>query len=118
MLVLGSAQVIRVSGNARISADQTERAQFAFQDETSALAALIEDAVAEIGESATLLRLSDWSGTKPVRPTDAAKPFAEHVGPSRGKGLGADLASAAVSVPGVPDLLRKGLETGNRECLW
>ena len=99
VLVLGSAQVTRLSGNARISADQTACAPFVFQDETSALFAIIEDATTEVGESQTLLRLNEWPGARRIRDMGAAKPF------------GAELASAAVSIPGVSDLLRKGLET-------
>lgn len=99
MLVLGSAQVTRLSGNARISADLTACAPFVFQDETSALFAIIEDATAEIGESQTLLRINEWPGARRIRDMGTAKPF------------GAELASAAVSIPGVSDLLRKGLET-------
>ena len=99
VLVLGSGQVARVSGNARIVADQTALSQFVFQDATSAMAAIVEDAVVAIGESPTILRL--------------AKPIELH----RDKGLGAELASAAVSVPGVSDLLRKGLETGHLDAL-
>lgn len=117
MLVLGSAQVTRVSGNARIAAEQTARAPFVFRDQTSALVAIIDDAAAEIGESPTLLRLNDWLGTTQVRAVRAAKPFANHIAPSRDKGLGAELARAAVSIPDVSDLLRKGLEADHGDCL-
>ena len=110
VLVLGSAQVTRVSGTLRISADRTACAPFVFQDETSALVAIIEDAAAAIGESRTLLCLNDWPGARRVRDMEVAKPFAGHIRRNRDKGLGAELASAAVSVPGVYDLLRKGLE--------
>jgi hypothetical protein len=118
VLVLGSAQVTRLSGNARISADLTACAPFVFQDETSALVAIIEDAAAEVGESRTLLCLNDWPGARRVRDMEVAKPFAGHIRRSRDKGLGAELASAAVSVPGVSDLLRKGLETDHRDYLY
>jgi len=117
VLVLGSAQVIRVSGNVRISADQTACAPFVFQDETSALVAIIEDPAAEVGESPTLLRLGDWPGRPPARTMEAAKPFAAYIRLGRDTGLGAELASAAVSVPGVSDLLRKGLETDRQGYL-
>ena len=111
VLVLGSGQVARVSGNARISADQTARAQFVFRDETSALVAIIEDAAVAIGES----RRFCASTTGPAGRAAKAAAIRRDIEPDRDTGLGAELASAAVSVPGVSDLLRKGLETDHRD---
>jgi hypothetical protein len=107
VLVLGAAQIIRVSGSARIS-NQAASGQFVFRDQTSMLAATLEDAVAEIGESLALLRLDHRRGKSA---DGMAKPFAGHIRPDRDGGQGAELARAAVSVPGVGELLRKGLET-------
>ncbi|MBN9218309.1 MAG: hypothetical protein J0I79_10170 [Mesorhizobium sp.] len=109
VLVLGAGQVIRVSGSARIS-DQTAEGQFVFQDETSMLAAVLDDAVAEIGESVALLRLDCRSG-KVSSVTGVARTFSRHITSNQDRSSGAALARAAVSVPGVRELLRKGLET-------
>lgn len=110
LLVLGSGQVAHLSGTARIVAGRTAWTQFAFEDDTSALAAIVEDGTVEIDESPTLLRLDRRSRT-----AEAAMPFAWPI--KREIGLGAELASAAVAVPGVHDLLRKGLESGHRDYL-
>ncbi|TPM38497.1 pyridoxamine 5'-phosphate oxidase family protein [Mesorhizobium sp. B2-3-4] len=110
LMVLGAGQIARVSGNARITADWATEPQFVFHDQTSALAAVIEDAVVTTLESPTLLRLE-----RPGAPvTQAALSFARYI--DRDRGVGAELASAALSVPGASDFLRKGLERARRDC--
>ena len=110
VLVLGSGEVASVSGRARITADRTAGSPFVFRDETSALAAVIEDADIAVGDSQTLLRLELLRNRAPRQ--RMRRPLRDHAGMNPNEGLGTELAKAALAVPGIPDLLRRGLETG------
>ena len=113
VMVPGSGEVASVSGRARITADRTAGSPFVFQDETSASAAVIEDADIAVGDSQTLLRLDLLRNRASRQRMRMTKPFRDSAGMNPNEGLGAELAKAALAVPGVPDLLRKGLETGS-----
>ncbi len=58
------------------------------------------------------------SRTRRPRWPSAWKIFVEHVRLNGDKGLGARLAGAALSVPGVTGLLRKGLEKDYKTNLY
>jgi predicted pyridoxine 5'-phosphate oxidase superfamily flavin-nucleotide-binding protein len=118
LLIPGSTRVARFSGSARITTDEAMRAQFVVQNKTPALVIAIDDLAVELCESPALRRANLWPIKPPAHGIDAPKLFVEHIKLNRDKGLGAKLASAALSVPGVSGLLKKSLEKEYKDNLY
>ncbi|MBO4224006.1 pyridoxamine 5'-phosphate oxidase family protein [Bradyrhizobium neotropicale] len=117
LLIPGSTHVVRLSGTAYMTDDEAMRAQFRVQDKTPALAIGIDDLSITMSESPALVRTHLWpmSGRPAI---DPAKVFTEHIKLNKANGLGARLTSAALSVPGMTGLLKKGLENEYKNNLY
>ncbi|SEU18026.1 pyridoxamine 5'-phosphate oxidase family protein [Stigmatella erecta] len=118
LLIPGSTHVAYVSGTARITADEAVRSQFAVQNKVPALVTAIDDAALQLRESPALVRAGMWPVKPPTHGIQAAQLFIEHVKLNKESSLGARLASAALSVPGVSGLLKKGLEKDYKDNLY
>ncbi|MBM7115096.1 pyridoxamine 5'-phosphate oxidase family protein [Archangium primigenium] len=118
LLVPGSPHVAHLSGRAWLTTDDAVRARFVVQDKTPTLAIGVDEPRLEPRESPALVRARLWPA--PARPEglEPSQIFVEHVKLNSDKGLGARLASAALSVPGVTGLLRKGLEKDYKTNLY
>lgn len=117
LLVPGSTRVAVARGRARLTADPAARAPFTVKDKTPLLAIGVELDGFELRDSPALARAAPW----PVVATgdiDPAKLFVEHIRRNRIGGVGATLARASLSVPGVQGLLRKGLDKDYRDNLY
>lgn len=118
LLIPGSTHVVRLAGTAHMTADEVARAQFRVQDKTPALATWIDDLSITISESPALLRAHLWPVAGRPAGIEPAKVFTEHIKLNKANGLGARLTSAALSVPGVTGLLKKGLEKEYKDNLY
>ncbi|WP_224372302.1 pyridoxamine 5'-phosphate oxidase family protein [Hyalangium versicolor] len=118
LLIPGSAYVASVSGTARITTDEAVRSRFAVQGKVPALVTAIDEAAIQIHESPALARANLWPAKPPTHGIHVARLFIEHVKLNKEKGLGARLASVALSVPGVSGLLEKGLEKDYKDNLY
>jgi hypothetical protein len=101
LLVPGASEVAIVRGAAMLTDDATARASFEVQGKVPQLATRVDGVAIERRPSAALARASLWPAT--AAPTDIkpAKMFAEHVRLNKDKGIGARVASAFVSIPGL-----------------
>lgn len=117
LLIPGSTYVAQLSGSAWLTTDEAPRARFVVQGKTPALVTGIDDPTLELRESPTLVRAHLWPVKAPTAGVDA-KIFVAHVKLNSNKGLGARLASAVLSVPGVTGLLQKGLEKDYKNNLY
>lgn len=115
LLVPGSNRIALVRGQARLTTDEAVRARFEVQGKVPLLAIGIEGAEIELRESEALARAKLW----PVEPDQSgiepAKMFAAHLKLNRDKGIGARIASAVVSIPG---LMQKGLDKDYKTKLY
>lgn len=118
LLIPGSTHVAHLSGTASLTTDETARAQFIVQGKTPILVTGIDNPVIELRESPALVRANLWP--VPARPEgiDPGKVFVAHVKLNSDKSLGARLAGAVLSVPGVTGLLQKGLEKDYKNNLY
>jgi predicted pyridoxine 5'-phosphate oxidase superfamily flavin-nucleotide-binding protein len=118
LLIPGADRVALVRGTARLTTDDDARSQFQVQGKTPLLAIGVKTDRIELRDSPALERAALW----PVRPDthgiEPAKLFVEHIKLNRNAGLGAKLASAALAVPGVQSLLKKGLDKDYRDNLY
>jgi hypothetical protein len=117
VLVPGSARLAVVRGRARLTTDAAACARFTVQDRTPLLAIRVEIDSIVLRDSPTLARADLW----PLRTSsgiDAAKLFVEHIKLNRTAGIGATLARASLSVPGMTSLLKKGLDKDYRDNLY
>jgi hypothetical protein len=104
-------------GNAQLTTDEAARARFTVQDKTPLLAIRVDASAIELRASPALTRANLW----PVRAEtdiDPAKLFVEHIKLNKAGGIGAALARASLSVPGVTGLLKKGLDKDYKENLY
>lgn len=115
LLVPGSSQVALVRGQARLTTDETARATFAVRDKAPLLATCVEDLRIELHPSAALERARLWPAATAPADIRPAKMFAEHVKLNRNKGIGARVAGAIVSVPG---MMQKALEKDYKDNLY
>lgn len=115
LLVPGSSQVALLSGAARLTTDEAMRARFTVRSKTPLLAACVEDAVVELRPSGALERARLWPVAARADGIDPAKMFVAHVRLNKSKGLGARLAGAVLSVPG---LMQKGLDKDYERNLY
>ncbi|MEI9988578.1 MAG: pyridoxamine 5'-phosphate oxidase family protein [Rhizomicrobium sp.] len=117
LLVPGSTIVAVIRGEATLTADETLRGKFAVQSKIPLLAVQVETRAITLRDSAALHRANLWPvGTPP--PIEPAKLFVEHIKLNRDEGLGASLAKAALSIPGVQGLLKKGLDKDYKDNLY
>jgi len=115
MIVPGSTTVGIVRGAAHLTDDEECRARFTVEGKVPLLAVGVEQAAIHLRESAALKRAAIWpfTGTSPdIKP---AKMFAAHLKLNKDKGIGAKLASAFVSIPG---LMQKGLDKDYKDNLY
>jgi hypothetical protein len=71
-----------------------------------------------MSESPALVRVQLWPVAGRPADIEPARVFAEHIKLNKANGLGARLTSAALSVPGVTGLLKKGLEKEYKDNLY
>lgn len=117
LLIPGSTHVAVLRGNAQLTTDEAARARFTVQDKTPLLVIRVDDSAIELRASSALARANLW----PVRAEtdiDPAKLFVEHIKLNKAGGIGAALARASLSVPGVTGLLKKGLDKDYKENLY
>lgn len=115
LLIPGCHHVATLTGRATPTTDAAARGEFAVRDRTPAIATRIDYLSVAIVPSAALHRARPWP--TPPAPDDIspAQMFAEHMRINKGKGLGARLASAVVSIPG---LMQKGLDKDYKDNLY
>ncbi|GAO80137.1 pyridoxamine 5'-phosphate oxidase family protein [Sphingopyxis sp. C-1] len=101
LLIPGASSVAIVRGTAMLTDDETARATFAVQGKVPLLATRVDDVDIAIRPSAALARAKLWPAAAAPADIKPAKMFAEHVRLNKDKGIGARIASAFVSVPGV-----------------
>lgn len=115
LLIPGAHRVAIVGGAAMLTTDDAARAAFAVQGKSPLLAIRTPQASVTLHDSAALARARLWPLTVAAEGIDPAKMFVAHMKLNRDKGLGAKLASAMVSVPGV---LQRGLDHDYKNNLY
>ena len=115
LLIPGSPCVAIVRGAAMPTDDATARAHFAVQDKVPLIATRLDDIAVELRTSAALERTRLWPSVAAPADIRPAKIFADHVKLNKDKGLGARIASAFVSVPG---LMQRGLDRDYKDNLY
>jgi uncharacterized protein len=105
-LIPGTTGIGLISGEARMTSDESARAGFTVQGKVPLLVTSIERPRAQIRESAALERAQLWPVRAPAEAIDPAAIMISHVKLSKERGLQAAIARTAVSVPG---LMRRGL---------
>lgn len=115
LIVPGSHQVVTVSGSARLTADDAARTPFTVRDRKPALVIEIEDTALNLRKSTALERTKPWPPAARPEGIDPARMLVAHVKANKGKGLGAKLTGAAISIPG---LIEKGLEKDYKSNLY
>lgn len=115
LLIPGSPQVAIIRGTAMLTDDETARATFAVQGKVPLLATRVDDLDIVIRPSAALERARPWPAAPAPADIKPAKMFAEHVRLNKDKGLGARIAGAFVSVPG---LMQRGLDKDYKDNLY
>ncbi|WP_322516183.1 pyridoxamine 5'-phosphate oxidase family protein [Rhodopseudomonas palustris] len=118
LLIPGACSIARLSGRARITSDAVMRAAFAVDGKAPKLVTVIDDLTIELHDSPALRRARLWPLQPQTHGIEAAKLFVEHIKLNRNAGFGARLASAALSVPGVSGLLKKGLDKEYKDNLY
>ncbi|HWW59577.1 MAG TPA: hypothetical protein VN047_21995, partial [Sphingopyxis sp.] len=115
ILVPGSPRVAIVRGTAMPTDDDTARAHFAVQDKVPLIATRVDDIEVELLTSAALERARLWPSAAAPADIRPAKMFADHVKLNKDKGIGARIAGAFVSVPG---LMQRGLDKDYKDNLY
>ena len=118
LLVPGSTRVAHLTGSASLTTDAAVRARFVVQEKTPTLVTAIASPALALRESPALVRARPWPVQARPEGLDPGRVFVEHVKLNSDKGLGARLASAALSLPGVTGLLKKGLEKDYKDGLY
>lgn len=115
--VPGSTRVAVTRGKAQLTTDAATRKRFTVKDKTPLVAIRVAIDEIELRDSPALARADLW----PVRAEsniDPAKLFVEHIKLNKAGGVGATLARASLSVPGMTGLLKKGLDKDYRDNLY
>lgn len=114
----GRHEVAIVTGRAALTTDEAIRQRFAVDGKVPKLAVrvAVEDLV--LRASPALQRAALWPLKAPDEPIDAAGLFLAHVRLNRDAGLRGRIAAAALSIPGMPGLMRKGLDKDYRDNLY
>lgn len=115
LLIPGTAHVAIVRGTAMLTDDETARATFAVQGKVPLLATRVDDLDIDIRPSPALARARLWPSAAAPADIRPAKMFAEHVRLNKDKGIGARIAGAFVSVPG---LMQRGLDKDYKDNLY
>ncbi|MET4896910.1 pyridoxamine 5'-phosphate oxidase family protein [Sphingomonadaceae bacterium jetA1] len=118
LLVPGADAVAIVRGAARLTTDADARARFEVQGKTPLLAIAVRIERIDLRTSPALRRAALWPVHPGATDIDPSKLFVEHIRLNRNAGLGARLASAALAVPGVQGLFKKGLDKDYRDNLY
>lgn len=117
LLVPGACRIAVVRGRAHLTTDEAARERFAVRDKTPLLAIRVQIETIALHESAALARANLWP-VETQSDIDPAKLFVEHIKLNKAGGVGAVLARASLSVPGVTGLLKKGLDKDYRDNLY
>lgn len=115
LLIPGTAQVAILRGTAMLTDDETARASFEVQGKVPLLATRVDDVEIELRASPALARAALWPAAAAPADIKPAKMFADHVKLNKDKGLGARIAGAFVSVPG---LMQRGLDKDYKDNLY
>lgn len=115
LLVPGSCDIAIVRGTAMLTTDEAARLPFAVRGKTPLLATGIRDLEIVLQRSAALERTQLWPAAPAPADIKPAKMFAEHLRLNKDKGIGARIASAAVSIPG---LMQKALDKDYKDNLY
>lgn len=118
LLIPGANRAAIVRGTAQLTTDEDARDRFEVQSKTPLLAIGIKLEGIELRDSPALERAALWPVKPDMHGIEPAKLFVEHIKLNRDAGLGAKLASAALAVPGVQGLLKKGLDKDYRDNLY
>lgn len=115
LLIPGSTRIAQVAGCAQLTTDEALRNAFAVQDKVPLLANRIDGLSLTLQSSAALERAKLWPASAAPADIRPAKIFAEHVRLNKDKGIGARIAGAFVSVPG---LMQRGLDKDYKDNLY
>jgi predicted pyridoxine 5'-phosphate oxidase superfamily flavin-nucleotide-binding protein len=99
MMVPGSHRIAVVKGEARITDDLAERERFAVGDKVPDLVTVVDNILVDQQESRALVRAASWPAPAAPVGLNAGKIAAGHL--KLGRGVGAKLAGAIMSVPGL-----------------
>jgi len=114
-LVPGSSRLLYLSGRARIRTDEAQRAAFSVAGRVPKLVTCIEAPELRLADSAALARVQPWPAAAAPADLDPAAIFAAHVRQSKARGLQAQLARAALKLPG---LMEQGLQHDYKHNLY
>lgn len=117
LLIPGSSHIVVLRGDACISTDKAVRERFTVQDKTPMLATRVEVRAIDLRSSPALERANLWPSHAEVD-IDPGKLFVEHIKLNKATGVGATLARASLSLPGVTGLLKMGLERDYKKNLY
>lgn len=117
LIVPGTPLVLTARGWAQLTSDMTIREGFTVRDKVPALAIEVAMEGSALGVSAALERVCPWPAEK-TSDIDPAKLFVEHIKRNKAGGLGATLARASLSIPGMTGLLKSGLEKDYKDNLY
>ena len=115
LLIPGSPHVAILGGTAMLTDDATARASFEVQGKVPLLATRVDDVEIELRPSPALARAALWPAAAAPADIKPAKMFADHVKLNKDKSLGARIAGAFVSVPG---LMQRGLDKDYKDNLY
>lgn len=115
LLIPGSTMVATLTGAATLTRDERVRAHFVVRDKQPLLATRVDDLAVRLAPSAALARAALWPAAAAPGDIRPAHMLAEHLRLNRRKGLGARIASAVVSIPG---LMQKGLDKDYENNLY
>ena len=114
-LIPGSSLVAVMRGVARLNADPAICRDFAVQGKAPSLVLEVAAQAVTLRRSGALERATLWPSPPAPRDINPASIFVAHMKLNKDKGLGARLASAVVSVPG---LMQKGLAQDYKKNLY
>lgn len=115
LLQPGASTVAVLTGTAVPTSDEAARTPFAVQGKTPLLVTAVRDLDIALRPSPALARARLWPAAPAPADIKPAKMFAEHLRLNRDKGIGARIASAAVSIPG---LMQKALDKDYKDNLY
>ena len=115
LLLPGASAVAVLTGIASPTSDEAARAPFTVQGKTPLLVTAVQGLAITLRPSAALARARLWPAAAAPADIKPAKMFAEHLRLNKDKGLGARIASAAVSIPG---LMQKALDKDYKDNLY
>ncbi|MEM7100039.1 MAG: pyridoxamine 5'-phosphate oxidase family protein [Pseudomonadota bacterium] len=111
----GNTQVLKIIGQAAPDDNLQAREMFAVEGKTPHLVTRIEPTTIKILHSKTLANTNLWQNASNTPPFDAPEIFKTHVKLSKERGIGATMARAAVSVPG---MMSRGLKSDYEKNLY